>query len=124
MAAGAAPLAAPSFDHAAGDPVPDDIRIETPAAGGPRFVLVEGNYLFLDEPPWDAVRRHCAERWVMDVAPARAMARIVRRHEAVGATRAEAEARAASSDALNAELVWAGRTRCRPHVAVPSFDEA
>ena len=43
---------APSFDHALGDPVEDDIKIEQ----AHRVVLVEGNYLLLPEGPWDQLR--------------------------------------------------------------------
>ena len=109
----------PSFDHAAGDPVPDDVRV----APATRLVLAEGLYLLLDAQPWAQLRGLLDERWLMDVAPAVATRRIVARHVAVGATRAEAEARAAGSDALNAELVWSRRAAAQPHVAVPSFDE-
>jgi len=112
-------VSVPSFDHAAGDPVQDALRIESAT----RLVLVEGNYLFLQEPPWNGLGDLFSERWMMDVPPEQAMRRIVRRHVAVGQTQAQAEARAAGSDALNAELVWQGRGAARMHVTVPSFDE-
>jgi pantothenate kinase len=110
---------APSFDHGVGDPVPDAITI----APHHLFVMVEGNYLFLVEPPWDGLPPLFDERWFMDVPPEVAMARIVRRHVAVGVTPQQAEARAAGSDALNARLVWERRWAAQPQVAVPSFDE-
>jgi pantothenate kinase len=113
------PVLAPSFDHAVGDPVPNAVVV----APHTRFVLVEGNYLFLAEPPWGGLPALLDERWFMDVPPETAMQRIVRRHVAVGATPAQAEARAAGSDALNARLVWTRRKSAQPHVAVPSFDE-
>jgi pantothenate kinase len=113
------PVRAPSFDHAVGDPVPDAVVVATHT----RFVLVEGNYLFLSEPPWDALPSLLDERSFMDVPPETAMQRIVRRHVVVGATEEQAQARAAGSDALNARLVWTRRHAARPHVAVPSFDE-
>jgi pantothenate kinase len=114
-------LSFPSFDHAAGDPVPGDVLVG-PAT---RLVLVEGLYLFLDTPPWAQLAEKALldERWMMDVPPVVATRRIVARHLAVGATREQAEARAGGSDALNAELVWSRRAAALPHVAVPSFDE-
>lgn len=44
----AAPLLVPSFDHAVKDPVEGQIEIGPQA----EIVLVEGNYLLLDEEPW------------------------------------------------------------------------
>jgi len=113
---------APSFDHAAGDPVADDIQV----APATRLVLAEGLYLFLDAPPWADLqaRQLLDERWFMDVPPEVATRRIVARHLAVGASREEAEARAGGRDALNAALVWSRREAAQPHVAVPSFEEA
>jgi pantothenate kinase len=114
-------LAFPSFDHAAGDPVPDDVRV----APATRLVLVEGLYLFLEQQPWAQLcaQRLLDERWVMDVPPEVSTRRIVARHLRVGATPAEAQARAGGSDALNAALVWSRRQAAQPHVAVPSFEE-
>ena len=114
-------LAFPSFDHAAGDPVPGDVRVG-PAT---RLVLVEGLYLFLAAQPWAQLteRGLLDERWMMDVPPDVATRRIVARHLAVGATPQEAQARAGGSDALNAALVWSRRRDAGLHVAVPSFEE-
>ena len=113
-------LSFPSFDHAAGDPVLDDVRV----APATRLVLAEGLYLFLDTPPWAQLTTQLLdERWMLDVPPAVAMRRIVARHVAVGATQEQAEARAGGSDALNAELVWSRRRAAQPHVVIPSFDE-
>ena len=114
-------LAFPSFDHAAGDPVPDDVRV----APATRLVLVEGLYLFLEQQPWAQLtaQQLLDERWVMDVPPEVSTRRIVARHLRVGATPAEAQARAGGSDALNAALVWSRRQAAQPHVAVPSFEE-
>jgi pantothenate kinase len=39
----------PSFEHAVQDPVRDDIYVSSSA----RVVIVEGNYLLLDEYPWN-----------------------------------------------------------------------
>ena len=49
----------PSFDHAVGDPVPDDIQVRSQH----QVVIVEGLYLFLDLPPWcelmDSYHKKC-----------------------------------------------------------------
>ena len=39
---------APSFDHAVKDPVVDDIYLSS----AEDLILLEGNYLLLNEPPW------------------------------------------------------------------------
>jgi pantothenate kinase len=48
---------APSFDHAVKDPVERDIRI----SASQRIVLLEGNYLLLDEDPWRMIRELVSE---------------------------------------------------------------
>lgn len=42
---------APSFDHVRKDPVERDLKIPSSR----RIVLLEGNYLLLDQNPWKAV---------------------------------------------------------------------
>ena len=42
---------APGFDHGTGDPVEGAIAV----GEGAEIVIVEGNYLLLDEPPWSAL---------------------------------------------------------------------
>ena len=54
---------APSFDHAQGDPIEDDIKIEQ----AHKVVLVEGNYLLLPEKPWDELRDLFDQRWLLQV---------------------------------------------------------
>ncbi len=43
---------APSFDHRIKDPVERDIRISS----SQKIILLEGNYLLLDEYPWRSIR--------------------------------------------------------------------
>eukprot|EP00965_Chrysotila_dentata_P239488 6203133-Pleurochrysis_carterae.AAC.2 len=52
----------PSFDHTVGDPIEADIRLDK----GNRVVLVEGNYLLLDESPWREARIYFNEMWFVD----------------------------------------------------------
>ena len=42
-------LTYPTYSRILHDPIPDSGRIET----GQRIILIEGNYLLLDQPPWD-----------------------------------------------------------------------
>ncbi|KAL2672738.1 hypothetical protein Neosp_013452 [[Neocosmospora] mangrovei] len=52
-------LKAPSFDHAAKDPVKDTIDIPASA----RIVLVEGNYCTLNRRPWSDAASLMTELW-------------------------------------------------------------
>jgi pantothenate kinase len=53
-------LRLPSFDHAIQDPVNDDIHVPSSA----EVIIVEGNYLLLDEYPWNTVTQLFNERYV------------------------------------------------------------
>lgn len=48
----------PSFDHAKQDPVPLDIRVPATA----RVVIIEGNYVLLDQYPWNEIGGMADER--------------------------------------------------------------
>ena len=104
MLGGGAPrreLSFPGFDHGVGDPVPGAIRVSP----GTRVVLLEGNYLLLQEPPWAEVRGLLDEAWFLDCGEEEAMARVARRHQTVGRSREEAWERVESNDRLNARLI-------------------
>jgi pantothenate kinase len=49
----------PSFDHTVQDPVEDDIYVPSSA----KVVIVEGNYLLLDEEPWNKATGVFDERY-------------------------------------------------------------
>ena len=71
-------------------------------------VLVEGNYLLLDQAPWDALRAH----WSLSIAlhPPRDVLqdRLLKRWDTHGKTRAEAAAWIANNDMPNIETVLTG----------------
>ena len=114
-------LLAPSFDHAAGDPVPDGVTLKLRH----RLVFVEGNYIFLDTPPWCDLLLLFHDRWFVTADPEAATGRIVRRHMAVwGSSLEAATERAESNDAPNARLVWDTRQRAAPDVWVPVLEDA
>eukprot|EP00741_Cyanophora_paradoxa_P021419 tig00021352_g20677.t1 len=107
---------APSFDHGVGDPVEEDIEI-TPAH---RVVLLEGNYVLLDEPHWRDIGPLVDDTWYIDVDVDAAMERVVRRHMAAwGVDEGRARARADSNDRPNALLIAA--TKPRASTVVPSL---
>ena len=71
-------------------------------------VLVEGNYLLLDQPPWDALHA----LWGLSIAlhPPRDVLhdRLLQRWDTHGKTRAEAEAWISSNDMPNIDTVLTG----------------
>lgn len=93
----------PEFHHGSGDPVEDAIQlIESP----PVIVLVEGNYLLLDQPPWQQLKDQVFdETWFMDVPVEECRKRVFQRHLNVGRTAKEAQQRVDDNDGPNAELV-------------------
>lgn len=113
LAADAAPLAWPAFEHGVGDPVADAIAVPPTV----RLVLLEGLYLLHDDHGWD-LRSGMDACWFLDVTMDLAMERLAARHQtAWGITRDEAMARIARNDRLNAETVWRSRGQADARVA-------
>ncbi|KAI8469901.1 MAG: hypothetical protein J3K34DRAFT_521810 [Monoraphidium minutum] len=109
----------PSFDHGVGDPVENDIRVET----GTRVVIVEGNYLYLEEEPWRQLRPLFDEAVFVDCPVDVAMRRVFERQArwwfvALGLAPEVSQGRIAGNDRPNAELVAA--TAGAACVLVPS----
>lgn len=98
---------APSFDHAAKDPVDNDIPIPTTA----RVVVLEGNYLSLNKGLWKEAAGLMDELWFVDVDFDTARRRLVRRHVKAGiaSTEEEAEKRVAENDLVNGKEIVDGR---------------
>jgi pantothenate kinase len=88
-------------------------EVEEPIAGAlavpPEVLLVvtEGNYLLVDEPPWDRIRGLLDEAWFVAPDEDVRRARLIARHEHHGRSHAEAVARADGSDAANARVIAA-----------------
>lgn len=116
-------MALPTFDHAAGDPRPDALRI---AAGEAPLVLVEGNYLLLEsadgrmaaalgdpvDPAWGELRGRFVVALVLDDPRDVCLKRVALRHaDALRLPPDEARARAEANDAPNLDLVRAGAGR-------------
>lgn len=93
----------PDFQHEIGDPVPGAHRVPPTT----RIVLVEGLYLLLRTEGWSAVSAAFDERWYLDTPLDVSIERLISRHMAAwGLSRADAEARVAANDRLNAQIVW------------------
>jgi pantothenate kinase len=106
-------ILAPSFDHALKDPIVDDISI--PAAAP--IVILEGNYLLLDDGAWKEIGPLLDYRVMVHVTQQDARVRVAKRHVASGIepTLELGEARFDSNDAINGDLI---RTKVVPCDAV------
>jgi pantothenate kinase len=98
---------APRYDRAASAPVPDAIAVDPDVA----LVITEGNYLLLEDSPWDAVRPLLDEVWFVDIDDALRVPRLIARHIAFGKSPDEAREWVMRSDEANAAVVAASRGR-------------
>lgn len=98
-------IRAPSFDHAVKDPVENDIAI--PASV--RVVLLEGNYVAMNDGAWKEARDLVSEVWFVDVSEETAVERLVERHVRAGISGDEQHARkrAWESDIRNGREILA-----------------
>ncbi|KAK4580006.1 hypothetical protein LTR86_000208 [Recurvomyces mirabilis] len=93
----------PGFDHAVQDPVPREICV--PATT--QIVILEGNYLLLDQAPWKELASMVDDRWFVDTSRDIAKHRIAKRHVNAGIENSlqAAEARAEENDLPNGDLI-------------------
>ncbi|NRA38378.1 MAG: AAA family ATPase [Planctomycetes bacterium] len=92
----------PAFDHGVGDPQEHAIELQY----GKQIVIVEGNYLLLDDSPWSLLKQEVFDRsWFLDVDLDECRRRLVNRHVETGLSRVAAQDRVANNDGPNAELV-------------------
>ncbi|KAL8150290.1 hypothetical protein V2J09_020098 [Rumex salicifolius] len=92
---------APSFDHGGGDPVEDDIFVSLQH----KIVIVEGNYLLLEEGIWSEVSNMFDEKWFIEVDIDTSMQRVEKRHIQTGKTPEVAKWRIDYNDRPNAEMI-------------------
>ena len=98
---------APKFDRSIEEPIAGAIPVG-PADG---LVIVEGNYLLLDESPWTQIRPTLDLCAYLEVDDATRIRRLVDRHVRYGKPRLEAERFVHSSDEKNAQLIKATHNR-------------
>lgn len=101
------PVTAPAFSRVIEDPVPDAITI----APTTRMVVVEGNYLLLDDEPWRQIAPLLDECWYLENDDDVRRARLVARHIAAGKEPAHALAWTHGTDESNAALIRSSRAR-------------
>jgi pantothenate kinase len=100
-------VTAPMYDRRVHEPVPGALTI----APGVRIVLVEGNYLLLEDPPWDRVAPLLDAVWYLAVPLERCMNRVRARHLAGGCPPDQADRKVELNDRPNARLVESARGR-------------
>lgn len=105
--ADAGPVAIPVFDRDL-DLARAGARLVLPQH---RIVLVEGNYLLLDESPWDGLAAYFDETVFLEVPETELQRRLVARWLHHGLDAEAAERRAAGNDLVNARRVIAGSRR-------------
>jgi pantothenate kinase len=91
----------PAYNRKIHDPVEDSITIQ-PCN---RLIIVEGNYLLLNVPPWNTIRTKMNEVWYIDTPLKTVKEQLLRRHIAGGTSKKKAERKMESVDLPNAELV-------------------
>ncbi|MHC1478841.1 nucleoside/nucleotide kinase family protein [Frateuria aurantia] len=96
---------APAFRREIDEPIAAEIAVPAEIP----LVITEGNYLLLDDAPWDRVRGCLDDSWFVDVDPERRRAQLVARHMHFGRSREEAEAWATGTDEPNAVRILASR---------------
>ncbi len=96
---------APAFHRELDESVAAEIAVPAEVP----LVITEGNYLLLDDAPWNRVRAYLDDRWFVDVDPQRRREQLVARHMRYGRDRSEAEAWARDTDEPNAVRVMASR---------------
>jgi pantothenate kinase len=98
---------APEFRREIEEPIANAVPIEVEVP----LVLIEGNYLLLDDGPWAAVRGLLDECWYTDLAEDVRLQRLIARHETHGRSPEAAREWVLRSDEANARLIEATRSR-------------
>jgi pantothenate kinase len=100
-------LSFPDFDRVTDEPRPDHVWV-TPSDS---IVIVEGNYLLLDESPWVELVDSIDAVGYLDVDRATRVQRLIDRHVHFGMSIVDATAFVRESDQRNTEVVEAARHR-------------
>jgi pantothenate kinase len=103
---------APEFRREIEEPVAGAIAIQPDTP----LLIVEGNYLLLDEGPWAAVTACLDEVWYVDVDEALRLSRLLARHERFGRSPQAARDWVAQTDEPNARRIAEGRERAHRQV--------
>ena len=100
---------APEFRRETEEPIAGAI----PALPATQLVIIEGNYLLLDDGPWAGGAALLDEVWYVEVDDAMRTDRLVQRHERFGRSAQAARDWVAGTDESNARLIAATRARAQ-----------
>ncbi|RKW71386.1 nucleoside/nucleotide kinase family protein [Galactobacter caseinivorans] len=92
---------APEFDRA----LDSSIGSAVPVQATTPLVVTEGNYLLLDDAPWNVASQVCAELWFLAPDEDERVSQLTARHERFGRSAEEARQRSLGSDQHNAEMI-------------------
>ncbi|MCA1674007.1 MAG: nucleoside/nucleotide kinase family protein [Actinobacteria bacterium] len=98
---------APCFDRALEEPIGCAVAVRQDVP----LVIVEGNYLLVDDGTWGGVRPLLDRCWYLDPGEQIRRAQLIARHRAYGRSPAAAREYALGSDERNACLIAAWRSR-------------
>jgi pantothenate kinase len=102
--------------------IEESIAAEIEVAPELPLVVVEGNYLLLDDPAWEAVRASLHEVWYLDAPEDVVAARLLARRLLAVPDRREAQRWLDRSDLPNARLIAATRARADAVLDVAPLD--
>lgn len=97
-------LSLPSFDRTMDEPVYTN-KSEHRVDALTRYIITEGNYLFLDSLPWTAIDELADLRVWIDIPAEQAKRQTIKRHIHFGRTPQEAKHWYETNDQVNAELI-------------------
>jgi len=97
----------PAYDRRLHEPVADAVQVPAEA----RIVLLEGNYLLSDTPPWDEVSGLLDLKFFLECELAGARQRMIARHIRGGLTEEQARRKFEENDGPNAALIAATARR-------------
>lgn len=98
---------APQFCRELEEPIAGAIPVDPEVS----LVVTEGNYLLLEDGPWEAIRDLLDEVWYVDMDDHTRVRLLIQRHVTFGKDPETARAWAMGTDQRNAELVAATRGR-------------
>jgi len=101
------PVYAPSFERTVDEGIAGEVAI--PA--GIEIVVAEGNYLLVDQEPWNRIPALLAESWFCETGSDERLTRLVDRHTRHGRSPEAALAWASSVDGANALLIEPTKAR-------------
>ena len=86
-----------------------------------RLLVVEGNYLLLDSPPWHQLKENFDQSWFIDAPEELILPRLISRHEKAGKSRDAAIEKVNSTDLPNARLLSASAVRADRRIPASSL---